>query len=52
MNLENKLKNIPPIYYINLDHRNDRRDYMESQFKYWNIENYKRISASKYLVSE
>lgn len=40
-----KLKNIGPIYYINLDEQIERRDYMESQFKYWGIENYTRISA-------
>jgi len=40
-----KLKNIGPIYYINLDEQIERRDYMESQFKYWEIENYTRISA-------
>lgn len=40
-----KLKNLPPIYYINLDGQPERRDYMEKQFKYWEIENYERISA-------
>jgi hypothetical protein len=49
MNLENKLEYLPPVYYINLDHRMDRREYIESQFDYWSIKNYKRISASKYL---
>jgi hypothetical protein len=49
MNLENKLEYLPPVYYINLDHRVDRREYIESQFDYWSIKNYKRISASKYL---
>jgi GR25 family glycosyltransferase involved in LPS biosynthesis len=40
-----KLKNLPPIYYLNLDDQEDRREYMEEQFKYWEIENYERISA-------
>lgn len=41
----NKLKGIPPIYYINLDGQPERREYMENQFKYWEIENHTRISA-------
>jgi GR25 family glycosyltransferase involved in LPS biosynthesis len=40
-----KLKNFAPIYYINLDEQPERKEYMESQFKYWEIENYTRISA-------
>lgn len=40
-----KLKGLPEIYYINLDDKVDRREYMEGQFKYWGIENYTRISA-------
>jgi hypothetical protein len=40
-----KLKNLPPIYYINLDDQTNRKEYMEEQFKYWNIQNYTRISA-------
>jgi GR25 family glycosyltransferase involved in LPS biosynthesis len=40
-----KLKNIGPIYYLNLDGQPERKDYMEEQFKYWEIENYTRISA-------
>ena len=40
-----KLKNIGPIYYINLDDQPERKEYMESQFKYWEIENYERVSA-------
>jgi len=40
-----KLKNIGPIYCINLDGQPDRWQYMEDQFKYWEIENYTRISA-------
>ena len=40
-----KLQGMPPIYYLNLDGQEDRKIYMESQFKYWDIENYTRISA-------
>jgi len=40
-----KLKGIGPIYYLNLDGQPERREYMEDQFKYWEIENYIRISA-------
>jgi len=40
-----KLQGLPTIYYINLDDHTERREYMEEQFKYWNIENYHRISA-------
>jgi len=40
-----KLKGIGPIYYINLDGQPERREYMENQFKYWEIEDYTRISA-------
>ena len=40
-----KLKGVPPIYCINLDGEPERWFYMETQFKYWEIENYTRISA-------
>ena len=40
-----KLRNFGPIYYLNLDDHVERKEYMESQFKYWEIENYTRISA-------
>jgi GR25 family glycosyltransferase involved in LPS biosynthesis len=40
-----KLHNFGPVYYINLDDQPERREFMESQFKYWEIENYTRISA-------
>ena len=40
-----KLKGLPSIYCINLDDQPDRWEYMEDQFKYWQIENYTRISA-------
>ena len=40
-----KLKGLPPIYYINLDDQPERVTFMENQFKYWEIDNYERISA-------
>ena len=40
-----KLKNIGPIYYINLDDQPERKEYMEELFKYWEIENYERVSG-------
>jgi len=40
-----KLKGIGPVYYLNLDDQPERRQYMEDQFSYWEIENYTRISA-------
>ena len=35
-----KLKNIGPIYYLNLDGQPERKEYMEDQFEYWEIEKY------------
>jgi hypothetical protein len=40
-----KLNNFGPIYYLNLDGQPERSEYMEDQFKYWEIDNYTRISA-------
>ena len=40
-----KLKGIGPIYYVNLDGQPERKEYMEDQFKYWEVNNYERISA-------
>jgi hypothetical protein len=51
MDLNNKLKGLPTIYYTNLDNRTDRREWMESQFDYWKIKNFVRISGTKYLAS-
>lgn len=46
-----KLDNFPHIYYVNLDNRTDRKQYMEDQFDYWKL-NFTRVSASKFLASE
>jgi GR25 family glycosyltransferase involved in LPS biosynthesis len=40
-----KLKGIPSILWLNLDSDTKRREYMETQFKYWEIENHTRISG-------
>ena len=40
-----KLKGLPSIYWLNLDADEDRRFYMEEQFKYWEIENHTRIAG-------
>ena len=52
IDLKNKLKGLPKIYYINLDNRIDRREYMETQFDYWGIKDYHRVSGTKYLASK
>jgi hypothetical protein len=40
-----KLKGLPHIYWLNLDADEDRRFYMEEQFKYWGVENHTRIAG-------
>ena len=40
-----KIKGLPAIYWINLDSDTHRREYMEDQFEYWQIENHTRISG-------
>ena len=40
-----KLRNFGPVYCINLDGQPDRWQYMEDQFKYWELKDYTRISA-------
>lgn len=50
MTIHSKLETIPPIYYFNLDHRIDRREYVEKQFYNYGIENYYRVNSSRYSV--
>ena len=50
MNIEKKLKNLPHIYYLNLDHDRDRRVYMETQFEQLKIKNFTRVSGSNFLA--
>lgn len=52
MSLHNKLKGLPHIYYINLEHRKDRKTYMEGQFKHWGIEKFTRVNASEFLKDD
>jgi hypothetical protein len=52
IDLRNKLKGIPHIYYLNLDHKTDRKEYMESQFDKWGITDFTRVSCSKFLAKE
>ena len=40
-----KLKGLPTIYWLNLDADENRRFYMEEQFKYWQVENHVRIAG-------
>ena len=40
-----KLKNFGPVYCINLDGQPERWQYMKSQFDYWEVKDYTRISA-------
>lgn len=51
MDLDNKLKGFPPILLLNLDERTDRLEYTETQYDYWGIKNYTRVSGSKYQLS-
>jgi hypothetical protein len=48
MNLNEKLKGLPYIYYLNLDERLDRRNYTEEQYEKYKIKNFERFSSSKY----
>jgi len=40
-----KLNTFGPVYCINLDGQPERWEYMEEQFKYWELKDYTRISA-------
>ena len=51
MNLKDKLRGLPPIILLTLDERLDRQEYTETQYDYWGIKNYKKISGSKYQAS-
>jgi len=43
-----KLKKTPHIFYLNLDKRKDKKEYIEKQFQLLNIENFTRVSANKF----
>jgi hypothetical protein len=46
--IKEKLIGIPHIRYLNLDERNDRKEYMENQFNELGITDYLRVSANRY----
>lgn len=48
--IHHKLEGIPPVYYFNLEHRTDRREYLEKQFADYGITNYHRVNSSRYSV--
>jgi len=50
MTIHSKLDGFPPIYYFNLDHRKDRKEYLEKQFSDYGITNYYRVNSSRYSV--
>jgi hypothetical protein len=49
-NLKHKFKDIPHIFYLNLDQRKDRKEYIENQFKLLDIKNFTRVSADRFSV--
>jgi hypothetical protein len=51
MDLKAKVKNMPKVYFFNLDNRKDRKNWMVNQFDRYGID-YERISGTKYLASE
>ena len=46
--IKEKVRHMPHVYYFNLDHETDRKEYMESQLDHYGI-NYTRVSQSNYL---
>jgi hypothetical protein len=51
MDLKNKLKGVPHIILLTLDGNLDRQEYTETQYDYWGIKNYTKVSGSKYQLS-
>ena len=51
MELKNKLKGLTPIILLTLDGNLDRQEYTETQYDYWGIKNYTKVSGSKYQLS-
>lgn len=50
MSINPKLKGLPPVYYFNLEHRKDRKEYLEKQFLDHGITDYHRVDSSRYSV--
>lgn len=47
-----KFKKIPHIFYLNLNQRVDKKDYIEKQFELLQIENFTRVSANRFSVND
>lgn len=47
-----KLKKIPHIFYLNLNQRIDKKDYVEKQFQLLEIKNFTRVSANRFSVDD
>lgn len=50
-NLRFKFKKIPHIFYLNLDERQDKREYIEKQFQILGIKNFTRTSANRFSIN-
>ena len=49
---DDKLKGLPPIFYLNMDHRTERKEHLESEFSKWGIPDYTRVSANRFHTSK
>ena len=49
---DDKLKGLPPIFYLNMDHRTERKEHLESEFSKWGITDYTRVSANRFHTSK
>lgn len=47
-----KFKKIPHIFYLNLNQRIDKKDYVEKQFQLLEIQNFTRVSANRFSVND
>lgn len=47
-----KFKKIPHIFYLNLDQRVDKKNYIEKQFQLLEIKNFTRVSANRFSVND
>ena len=47
-----KFKKIPHIFYLNLNQRIDKKDYIEKQFQLLEIQNFTRVSANRFSVED
>ena len=49
---DDKLKGLPPIFYLNMDHRTERKAHLENEFSKWGITDYTRVSANRFHTSK